>query len=119
MERILGEDKNPEEENDMSDMLQTFDKLKDQLDQFEKMRVGIKESIESAERMIPSLEQEKEQLREDVHEKQEKIRSIETLMPKLEKERAKLKEDKGQKQDRISQIDEQLKLYQRARKYEV
>ena len=100
-------------------MSQTFDKLKDQLSQFEKMRVGIKVSIESAAKMIPSLEQETEQLREDVHEKQEKIRSIETLVLKLENEMAKLKEDKGQKQDRISQIDEQLRLFQRARKYEV
>ena len=114
----MGKDKNSDGESNMSDILQVVDQLKDQLDQFEKMRVGIKESIESTAKMIPSLEQEKERLREDVHEKQEKIRSIETLMPKLEKEMAKLKEDKGKKQSQISQIDEQLALYQRARKYE-
>ena len=118
-ERILGKDKNPEGENNTSDILQIVDKLKDQLDQFEKMRVGIKDSIESAAKMIPNLEEEKEQLREDLREKQGKIGQIENLIPKLEKEKQKLQEDMEQKQEQISQIDEQLRLIQRARNYEV
>ena len=67
----------------------------------------------------PSLEEEKERIREDVHEKQEKIGQIEKLMPKLEKERKKLQEDIGRKQDQISQIDEQLRLIQQARNHEM
>ena len=69
----MGKDKDSDAENGRSDVFQIVDKLKDQLDQFERMRVGIKESIESAAKMIPSLEEEKEKLRETVREKREKI----------------------------------------------
>ncbi len=118
-ERTLGKDKDSDSENNMSDILQIVDKLKGQLDQFEKMRVGIKESIESAAKMIPSLEEEKEQLREDVREKREKIEQIDNLIPKLEKEKEKLQEDMEQKREQIAQIDDQLRLIQRAKDSEI
>ena len=118
-EITLGKDKDSDRENSTSDILQVVDKLKDQLDQFEKMRVGIKDSIESAAKMIPSLEEEKEQLREDVREKREKIEQIDSLMPKLEKEKEKLHEDMEQKRGQIAQIDDQLKLIQRAKGSEI
>ena len=76
-------------------------------------------SFRAAAKMIPSLEEEKGQLQEDLREKQEKIGQIENLIPKLEKEKEKLREDMKQKQNQISRIDEQLRLIKRARNYEV
>ena len=114
----MGEDKSPEQNNGIPGVPEVVKRLKDQLDEFEKLREGIRASIESATRLVPNLEREKKMLEEDVHEKGEKIAQVKTLILRLEKEKEKLQEDVDQKQEQISKIDDQIKMISLAKSYD-
>jgi len=114
----LGEDKSSEQ-NSIPGVPEVVKKLKDQLGEFEKLREGLRASVESATRLVPDLEREKKMLEEDVHEKGEKIAQVKNLILRLEREKEKLQEDMEQKQDQISKITDQIKMISLAKSYNI
>lgn len=104
----MGEDS--EERVGISDALTMLDRLKSQLDEFEKLRETIDASMRSAGRLVPDLKKEKERLEEGMSGKRGKIREIEETILKLEKKKEELEEDLERTQEQISQIDDQMKF---------
>lgn len=115
----MEEDKGSGQSSSIPGVPEVVKRLKDQLDEFEKLREGIRASIESAAKLVPSLEREKKVLEEDVHVKGEKIAQVKNLILRLEKEKEKLQEDMQQKQEQISKINDQIKMISLAKNYNV
>ena len=88
----------------------SIEKLKGQLDQFERLRESIDATRKSASRLMPAMKEEKENLQEKMREKRERIEQIDETILKLEREKAGLHDELQSAEERISNMNNQIKL---------
>ena len=84
-------EKDPKESR-ISRILMTVEELKAQLGDFERMREETRAAIESAVKLIPSLEDERSRLQEGLEETKGKITHANSLIRNLEQEERKATE---------------------------
>ena len=104
------------EKPSFSDVVDMIEKLKNQLEEFERLKERVEANIESAGQLIPSLEEGKNRLEEDVTGKKRKIEEIGKMIVKLEDKKADLEEDTKRSQEQISQIKDQIEFISQAKK---
>ena len=112
----MGAGEGSEERASISDILEMIEKLKGQLDEFEKLKERIEASVESAGKLMPSLEEEKRRLEEDMRGKRQKIEEMDKMIVKLEDKKTELDKDIKRSKEQVSQIDDQLEFISRAKK---
>ena len=86
------------------------ERLRDQLDELDELRGGIEDGIKSAVNLIPSLNEEKEHLQDNITANRERIGEIDKMIPKLEKQKVQLGEELQEKQEQISQIEDRIEF---------
>ncbi len=85
------------------DISELFEKLKDQLDEFAKLKEEMEANVKSAARKVPALEEEKTQLQEEMRADREKIKRMQRSISRLES-------DLQRKEEKILEIDDQLEF---------
>lgn len=114
----MGTKKNPAKSS-ISHIFRTVEELRVQLQDFERMREETRTTIESVVKLIPSLEDERSRLQEDLELIKEKIARADCSIRDLENEERKIQEDIRLDQDRISHIDGQMRALSRMMNLEV
>ena len=99
------EETHAKQEINETDTLTILEKLKADLNDFEKIREVLKAKVESTSRLVPKLNEKKELLGKAVHEQQEKVAEIDELVPKLERKRVDLQEEMQQKRAEIELLE--------------
>lgn len=87
-----------------------LEKLKSQLEEFEKIREAVEASVESAGRLLPDLKKQKERLQADMDEGREKIRQIDDTMMKLENGKKELEDDLQRMEKQVLDLDEKIEF---------
>ena len=100
----------PKQKQQVPDVLTITEKLGKQLDQFEKLKGTIDSTKESVNRLLPTLKEDRKQLKENTTKIREKIERLSADILKLEKQRAKLDKDLHSEEQQISRIDDQMLL---------
>ena len=85
------------------DISELFEKLKDQLDEFAKLKEEMEANVKSAVSTVPTLEEEKTQLQEEMRADREKIKRMQRSISRLES-------DLQRKEEKILEIDDQLEF---------
>ena len=98
----------PKEKQQVLDVLTITDKLGNQLDQFEKLKKTIDSTKGSVNRLLPTLKEDRKQLKERTTRMREKIEKLSADILKLEKQKAKLDQDLHSEEQQISRIDDQM-----------
>ena len=112
----MGAEEDSEEKTGIPDILEMIEKLKGQLDEFERLKERIEASIESAGKLVPNLEEEKKRLEEDIRGKRGKTEEIAKMILKLESKKTELEEDIKGSEETLSQIRNQIDFISQAKK---
>jgi chromosome segregation ATPase len=83
------------------DILNMLDQLKDELKEFEKIKEGMREKVESTYELVPKLTEQQAALEKEIQEKEKQISEIGDLIPKLEDKKQNLESE-------ISEILEEM-----------
>ena len=106
---IMGLDESPSLERGMSDAASgLFKKLKDQLDELDKFREAVEANTKSAVSLVPSLEENKKRLQDEMKAHREKIEDIKKSISRLENRMTGLGEDIRRKEHQVEEIEDRL-----------
>ncbi|MDH5794765.1 MAG: hypothetical protein OEZ24_01520 [Candidatus Bathyarchaeota archaeon] len=114
----MGTGKGPEGSK-IPDILRAVEELRCQLRDFERLREETRAAIESAVKLIPSLEDRKSLLQEDLERTKGKLAQTDSLIRDLGNAKAKIQEDVQLRQDQISHIDNQIRALTRVMNLEL
>ena len=89
-------------------VLTITEKLGNQLDKFEKLKGTIDSTKESVSRLLPTLKEDRKQVKEKTTKIRGKIERLSADILRLENERAKLDKDLHSEEQQISRIDDQM-----------